>query len=141
MNRKVHILLQNAVGQVPNPADASLFWEIDVRFRYDTEDPWALTLELEGKCWSFGLDLLSDARLSPNQWTGEGDVLVYAPERQGDYGIILRSPSGAIQLWFKGRDIESFQELISQFQPAAIEAARALAPDELSEWLSKTPTA
>ncbi|HSX03002.1 MAG TPA: SsgA family sporulation/cell division regulator [Candidatus Saccharimonadia bacterium] len=130
------LLLQLVEGKAPVPNDPGLFAVHDIDLRYETGSPWAICLDFvaDNVTWVFSLDLLSDARLHPGEWTGLGDVLVRAPKHEEEgYGFILRPPAGVIQLWIRTKDIERFQAKATRLQPQAEKSARRGLARELTK--------
>lgn len=109
------------------------FWE------YNTADPWAVTLHLDGQRWIFARELLRAGLTEP---AGDGDVQVM-PDTGGNprvLNVLLSSPSGAARLPVVRATVTSLLEAAYALVPAGCEDA---AVDWPAEWarLATPPTA
>lgn len=111
---------------------------IDARFRYDTRDPLAITMEFAGypeKTWSFARELLRKGltRLVDNP-AGEGDVKIGSAPAY--VAITLESPDGCVLLCADKGDVRFFLDATYQLFSAESEQRWHCAPDDLSGLLA-----
>ncbi|MEV6876940.1 SsgA family sporulation/cell division regulator [Amycolatopsis sp. NPDC051128] len=91
------------------------FWE------YNTADPWAIVLHLDGQRWMFARELLRAGLAEP---AGDGDVQVM-PDTGGNPMLLvvwLESPSGVARLPVARDTVRSLLEASYALVPAGCEA-------------------
>lgn len=79
----------------------------ELRFYYDTADPFAINIDFGSQVWTFGRDLLAEALVTPgNYMHGEGDVQVQLDHEW--VRIFLTSPEGTCQVRAITQDLIDF---------------------------------
>ena len=111
-----------ALEQIDDAGNAA---PMQVDFRYDPQDPYAVSLGFAtaepSVTWTFGRDLLMDGIYEP---TGDGDVHVFpSVEASGEAVVLLElvGPDGEALVKVRTRELEPFVELMRATVPPGTE--------------------
>ncbi|MFI9387042.1 SsgA family sporulation/cell division regulator [Kutzneria sp. NPDC052558] len=132
--REDHTTLHSmAVLELVAPDEPSV--PIEVELRYDTRDPWAVTMAFHAGPsrwveWCFARDLLADGLIAE---TGSGDVRIRPDAEDAEsVELVISSPSGRARFEAPARELACFLDRTHDMVPPGAEGRWVSVDDALA---------